>query len=76
LTVTDEPQSITIVVEPLPFPFADDNPGTLWMWIFKTVIESADPPITTKTLDFIDDACARAIAHSAGKIRTRLEVVK
>jgi hypothetical protein len=74
--MTEEVHTITVVVEPLPFPFADDNPGTLWMWMFKCVMEHTEAPINQKTLDFIDDACARAMSHSEGRIRTKLEVVK
>ena len=74
--MTDEVATVTVVVEPLPFPFADDNPGTLWMWMFKCVMEHTDAPINQKTLDFIDDACSRATAHSQGRVKAKLEVVK
>lgn len=74
--MSDEPATISVVIEPLPFPFADDNPGTLWMWIFRSVMEHTEAPINAKTLDFIDDACSRAIARSEGRIRAKLEVVK
>jgi len=74
--MTEEAATITVVVEPLPFPFADDNPGTLWMWMFKCVMEHTDAPINQKTLDFIDDACLRATAHSQGRVKAKLEVVK
>ena len=69
-------QAITIVVEPLPYPFADGTHGSLWMWVFENVMQHSETPLTPKTLDFIDDAYERVLARIEGRVKSRLEVVK
>jgi hypothetical protein len=57
LTTTEETaQTVTVVVEPLPFFFGDQSTGSLWIWIFQTVMQHSETPLTPKTLDFVDQA--------------------
>jgi hypothetical protein len=75
-TKAAEPQSLTLVVEPLPYFFADQEPSSMWIWMFQTVMQHSETPLTPKTLDFIDQAYERALQRLSGRQKTQLEVVK
>ncbi|MFO0477119.1 MAG: hypothetical protein ACK52K_18420 [Alphaproteobacteria bacterium] len=77
MTTTEEAaQTVTVVVEPLPFFFGDQSTGSLWIWIFQTVMQHSETPLTPKTLDFVDQAFERALDRLEGKRVQKLEVVK
>lgn len=78
MTTTDNetPATIQVVVEPLPFFFGDQSTGSLWIWIFQTVMQHSETPLTPKTLDFVDQAFERALDRLEGKRVQKLEVVK
>lgn len=66
-----------VVVEPLPFPFADPSDAAIYMWCYQHVLQHADTPLNEKTLKFVQDSYKQIRALWEGKpIGMGLEVVK
>jgi hypothetical protein len=84
LTTTDETKpdapdatlTVNVAVYPLPYFFATQCNGALYMWIFQAVMQHGETPLNAKTLEFVEQSYQKALSKLSGRPEAELKVIK
>lgn len=72
----DAVMTVNVAVEPLPYYFATQCNGALWMWCYQNVMQHSETPLNAKTLEFVELSFQKALGKLNGRPEAELKVIK